>query len=104
MGLHWPQQAEELLRAAIADVQHSRDAMREQSKAPKTLNRRISSLSSFYKYLAGAATEFRLPIDVLNPAQFIARESSGPIEGPRALTATRTRQLMGLPAGDGVLD
>jgi hypothetical protein len=31
--------------------------MREQSKAPKTLNRRISSLSSSYKYLAGAAAE-----------------------------------------------
>jgi hypothetical protein len=27
------------------------------TKAPKTLNRRISSLSSFYKYLAGAAAE-----------------------------------------------
>src|SRR5215472_13684617 len=60
MRLRWPQQAEELLRASVADVQNWRDAMREQSKAPKTLNRRISSLSSFYKYLAGAAAEFRL--------------------------------------------
>ena len=64
MDLHWPQQAEELLRASVADVQHWLDAMREQSKAPKTLGRRISSLSSFYKYLAGAATEFRLPINL----------------------------------------
>jgi hypothetical protein len=30
--------------------------------APKTINRRISSLSSFYKYLAGAAAELRLPL------------------------------------------
>ena len=29
MGLRWPQQAEELLRASVADVQHWRDAMRE---------------------------------------------------------------------------
>src|SRR5215469_8721019 len=106
LGLRWPQQAEELLRASVADVQHWRDAMREQSKAPKTLNRRISSLSSFYKYLAGAAAESRLPINVPNPAhaQFIARESSDPLEGTRALSATRARQLMGLPAGDAVLD
>jgi site-specific recombinase XerD len=106
MGLGWPEQAGELLRALVADVQRWRDAMRAQGKAPKTLNRRISSLSSFYKYLAGAAAEFRLPINVPNPAhaQFIARESSDPLEGTRALTATRARQLMGLPAGDGVLD
>ena len=106
MGLRWPQQAEELLRASVADVQCWRDAMCEQSKAPRTLNRRISSLSSIYKYLAGAAAEFRLPINVPNPAhaQFIARESSDPLEGTRALTATRAHQLMGLPAGDGVLD
>jgi integrase len=47
-----------------------------------------------------------LSINVPNPAhaQFIARESSDPLEGTRALTATRARQLMGLPAGDGVLD
>jgi site-specific recombinase XerD len=106
MSLRWPEQVEELLRASVADVQRWRDAMRAQGKAPKTLNRRISSLSSFYKYLAGAAAEFRLPINVPNPAhaQFIARESSDPIEGTRALTATRARQLMGLPAGDDVLD
>ncbi len=106
LGLDWPEQAERLLRASVADVQRWRDAMREESKAPKTLNRRISSLSSFYKYMAGAAAELRLPINVPNPAhaQFIARESSDPLEGTRAPSATRARQLMGLPAGDSVLD
>jgi integrase len=76
------------------------------TKAPKTLNRHISSLSSFYKYVAGAAAELRLPVNLPNPAhaQFIARESSDPLESTRALTATRARQLMGLPAGDDVLD
>jgi hypothetical protein len=34
MSLRWPEQAEELLRASVADVQRWRDAMREQSKAP----------------------------------------------------------------------
>ena len=35
--------------------------------APKTINRRISSLSGFYKYLAASAAELRLPIVVPNP-------------------------------------
>ncbi len=54
--------------------------MLEESKAPKTINRRIASLSSFYKYLQGVASEFRLPITVPNPAhaQFIPRGSSDP--------------------------
>jgi hypothetical protein len=106
LSIQWPEQAEQLLRASVRDVQRWRDAMRAESKAPKTLNRRIFSLSSFYKYLAGAAAELRLPINVPNPAhaQFIARESSDALEGTRALSATRARQLMGLPAGDGVLD
>ena len=73
---------------------------------PKTLNRRVSSLSSFYKYLAGCAAEFRLPIVVPNPAhaQFIARAKSDPVEETRALSATRARQLMGMPARDTVID
>jgi site-specific recombinase XerD len=106
LGITWPQEAFRLLQASVADVQGWRDAMMAETKAPKTLNRRVSSLSSFYKYLAGCAAELRLPLNVPNPAhaQFIARESSDPLEGTRALSATRARQLMGLPAGDDELD
>lgn len=73
--------------------------------APKTMNRRISSLSSFYRYLAGAAAELRLPITVPNPAhaQFIARDSSDPVDETRALSETRARQLVAMPAGDSLL-
>ena len=72
--------------------------------APKTINRRIASLSSFYKYLQGVASEFRLPITVPNPAhaQFIPRGSSDPRDETKALSATRARQLMGLPSGDSL--
>jgi site-specific recombinase XerD len=106
MGIEWPSQASELLRASIQDVQAFRDQLAARDAAPKTLNRRISSLSSFYKYLAAAAAELRLPITVPNPAhaQFISRESTDPREETRALSATRARQLMGMPAGDSVLD
>lgn len=106
MGLRWPEQAMELLRISVQDVQSFRTFLLSQNAAPKTLNRRVSSLSSFYKYLAAAAAELRLPITVPNPAhaQFISRDSTDPREETRALSAARARQLVGLPAGNSVLD
>lgn len=106
MGIDWPLDSFEVLRASVSDVLAWRELMLEEGKAPKTVNRRVSSLSSFYKYLAGAAAELRLPITVPNPAhaQFVARSGSDPRDETRALTATRARQLMGLPAGDEALD
>src|ERR1017187_3661980 len=106
MGLTWPDQAIEVLRISIQDVLAFREQLLAKSAAPKTINRRISSLSSFYKYLGAAAAELRLPITVPNPAhaQFISRESTDARDETRALSATRARQLMGLPAGDGLLD
>jgi hypothetical protein len=78
MGMAWPEQATSLLSVSIKDVLAFRDSLLSQNAAPKTLNRRISSLSSFYKYLAAAAAELRLPITVPNPAhaQFISRQST----------------------------
>src|SRR5262245_35704822 len=106
LGIRWPEESTRLFTVSVADVLDFRGLMLEPSKAPKTINRRISSLSSFYKYLQGVAAEFRLPITVPNPAhaQFIPRASSDPREETKALSATRARQLMGLPAGDSVLD
>lgn len=106
MGLTWPNEATQLLRVSVQDVQRFRGQLFARNAAPKTLNRRISSLSSFYKYLAAAAAELRLPIMVPNPAhaQFISRESTDPREETRALSAARARQLVGLPAGNSVLD
>jgi site-specific recombinase XerD len=100
----WPGDATTLLRTSVADVHAWRDHLVAQGRAPKTLNRRIASLSSFFKYLQAAAAELRLPITVANPAhaQFLGREAADPREETRALSATRARQLMGLPAGDTV--
>src|SRR5437868_11094291 len=66
MQIEWPRDAIELLRISVKDVVAFRDELLEKNAAPKTLNRRISSLSSFYKYLAAAAAELRLPITVPN--------------------------------------
>lgn len=105
MQLRWPDDAIELLSASILDVQAWKDSMTKGSMAPKTLNRRVSSLSSFFKFLAGAAAELRLPITVPNPAhaQFISREASDPVEETRALSLARARQLMNMPKGEDVL-
>ncbi len=106
LGVRWPDESVRLFTVSVRDVLAFRHLMLEESKAPKTINRRIASLSSFYKYLQGVASEFRLPITVPNPAhaQFIPRGSSDPRDETKALSATRARQLMGLPAGDTVLD
>jgi site-specific recombinase XerD len=104
--IRWPDDATRLLTTSVVDVHDFRDRMIEDGKAPKTVNRRIASLSSFYKYLQGVAAEFRLPITVPNPAhaQFIPRGSSDPRDETKALSATRARQLMGMPSGDSVFD
>jgi integrase/recombinase XerC len=106
MGIAWPEQSASLLAVSVDDVQAFRQSLLDIGAAPKTLNRRISSLSAFYKYLHGAAAELRLPITVPNPAhaQFIARETPDPVEETRALSLTRARQLMTLPAGESVFD
>lgn len=107
MEFTWPDDALKLLTVKIVDVLAYVEYMRDECGcAPKTINRHIASLSSFYKYLAGAAAELRLPITVPNPAhaQFVTRQSSDPRDETKALTSTRARQLMGLPAGEDLVE
>jgi site-specific recombinase XerD len=105
-GIEWPKDAAQLLRVSILDVQAFREHMANHGGAPKTINRRISSLSSFYRFLGGAAAELRLPITVPNPAhaQFISRESSDPRDETRAMSETRARQLLAMVPGDSLLE
>jgi integrase/recombinase XerC len=107
MEFAWPEDAIKLLTVKINDVLEFVEQMQgEYGMASKTINRRVASLSSFYKYLAGAAAELRLPITVPNPAhaQFITRQSSDPRDETKALTNTRARQLMGMPASEDIVD
>ena len=105
LKFEWPKESTEMLAVSVADVMAWRDDLEKAGMAPKTINRRISSVSSFYKYLQAVAAEMRLPIVVPNPAhaQFIGRASQDPVDETKALTATRARQLMGLPQGDDVI-
>ena len=104
--IEWPRESLRVFSVSVTDVQAFRDELRRLDMAPKTLNRRVASISSFYKYLAAAAAEMRLPITVPNPAhsQFIARESSDPKDETKALSASRARQLMNMPSGDGLVE
>ena len=101
----WPEEGWRFLTATIGDVSSWRELMIEQGRAPKTINRRLASVSSFYKFLAGCASEARLPITVPNPAhvQFIQRLGSDPVHETQSLSATRARQLMGLVTGEDVM-
>ena len=85
LGVCWPEESTHLFTVSVADVLGFRDLMVEEDKAPKTINRRIASLSSFYKYLQGVASEFRLPITVPNPAhaQFIPRAHPTLVRRPK---------------------
>lgn len=103
LELDWPAESWKLLQATVPAVQAWRDYMNdERDLAPNTLNRRISSVSGFYRFMREAAAESRLPITVPNPAhsQFISREAQEPVTPTEALSATRVRQLLSLPEGD----
>ncbi len=92
-----------LLKVTVTQVQAWRDFLEhERDAAPNTLNRRVSSVSGFYRFIREAAAETRLPIIVPNPAhsQFISREVQEPVTPTEALSATRARQLMSLPEGE----
>jgi site-specific recombinase XerD len=93
VGIDWPDQAMALFPSRSRTCWPSASCWSEKNAAPKTINRRISSASSFYKYLAAAAAEMRLPITAPNPAhaQFISRESTDPREETRALSGTFDR-------------
>jgi site-specific recombinase XerD len=105
LGLRWPEEAHKLLSVGVADVQAFRDDMRRAGMAPKTINRRVCSIASFYKFLREAAAEAHLPIVIPNPAHahFISRERSDPVEETESLSLNMARKLLALPEGESVL-
>jgi site-specific recombinase XerD len=47
-GIEWPDQAIALYSVSVKDVLAFREQLVERNAAPKTINRRVSSVSSFY--------------------------------------------------------
>jgi site-specific recombinase XerD len=105
MTFRWPEDAPKLLTVRVADVQDYRSILSSSGMAPKTILRRLSSLSGFYRFMREIAADYRLPIVVPNPAhsQFLPRGAADPVDETQALSLSKARQLVTLPAGDGVL-
>jgi site-specific recombinase XerD len=105
-NLEWPEDAAKLFAVTVGQVHAYRDWMVTRCDAPKTINRRIASLSGFFKFLREVAAELRLPIQIANPAdkEFIARDNADPVQERRHFPAFKARQLFSLPAGESVLD
>ena len=101
----WPVEAPALFNVSVAQVHKYRDWMIARGDAPKTVNRRISSLSGFYRFLREVAAELRLPIQVANPGdkEFVARDNADAVEERRHFSAAKARQLIGLAEGESVL-
>lgn len=106
MGIAWPSCDWALLQVSVRDVQRWRDRLKRVDRlAPKTVLRRISSVSRFYEYMREQAADFRIPIVVPNPASknHIPRESSPPVAPTRALSRSNTRELLQLPKGQSLV-
>jgi len=106
LGYRWPEDAAMLMRISVSDVRDWHQSMVDAKRAPKTMHRRVSSLSSFYSYAQRVAANTHLPVNIPNPAHadFVGRDKTDPVNETEALTATRTRQLMALPAGENLID
>ena len=102
----WPESATALFSVTVGQVHAYRDGMVARGAAPKTVNRRISSLSGFFKFLREVAAEMRLPVQISNPAdkEFVARDVADPVEERRHFPASKARHLVSLPGKETVLD
>jgi len=105
-NLRWPEDATGLFAVTVGQVHAYRDWMVKRGDAPKTINRRLSSLSGFFKFLREVAAEMRLPIQVANPAEkdFVARDNADAVVERQHFSAAKARQLFSLPDGETVLD
>lgn len=105
LGCDWPERTSALLDVTPLQVMMFRAQLIAQNAAPKTVNRRIASLSSFYKFLAHVVAERQLNAIVANPAhaQFVPRLAGTPRKQTPAMSAEHARMLMELPQGESVL-
>ena len=101
LGIDWERNSHEFLSATVADVRTWRDELLAEGKAGATVNARLSAVSGFYRYMREVSvTEFRLPIQIPNPAhaQHIGRERAEPVTPTHYLTLTKAKKLLGLPS------
>lgn len=98
-----PGAAQELCRVTVQDVQRYRDYLVELDASPKTINGRLSALSSFYLFMREVAAEYRLPLNLPNPAhrEWVPRAQDTAKKPTKALSLTQVRELLVLPQNSG---
>ncbi len=101
MGWQWPRDAVRFLSVSVSQVQQYRTYCADHY-APKTVNRRLCSLSAWYKFLGAAAAEIRLPVQVPNPAhaQFVPRGRADAEKPTKELGVGAVRKLLALVEDD----
>ena len=107
LGIDWPTEDWRLLKCSVVDVQEWRNFMvKVEGRAPKTVLRRVTSVSRFYDYMREQASEFRLPLIVPNPAHknHIPREDSDAVSPTTELSFARVMELKELTSGRTLLD
>ena len=90
LGIRWPDESTRLFTVSVADVLAFRDQMLAESKAPKTINRRIASLSSLLQVPPGR----RLRVSA---AHHGPQSGTRPVHPPRLVRPARRDQG---PVGD----
>lgn len=103
--VRFPQGAEDLLRVSVHDVQRHRDELLAGGASHKTVNGRLSALSSFFEFLRAVAAEYRLPVNLPNPAHrdWNPRLKDKPKKLTRDLTLAQMHELLTLPKGEDVI-
>ncbi len=104
LGTPWRTGAS-LLTVSIVDVETIHESMLDHDAAPKTINRRLSALWSFYSICRARPPNCAYRSLCPNPAhaQFIAREPADAREETKACPS-RAGQLMNLASGESVLE
>lgn len=105
VGIKWPEESYRMFEISVSTVQTWFESMIDDEKAPKTINRRISSVSSFFRFMGAIAADLKLPINIGNPAhsQFLRRLPADPLKETGSLSATQARQLCGLPCEESAV-
>ena len=105
LQLDWEQRPWDALRVTVLDVRKFRDHLEGLGRAPKTIHGRLACLSSFYRYLAEAASEMRLPMVVPNPAgaKLVGWGESDAVTPTASISVSRMRKLLASTESDSVV-
>jgi integrase len=106
MGIDWPEDGSKFLAVTSRDVSAWRKHLVVRNRANKTINSRLAALSGFYSYLRRVGTEYRIPVQMPNPADkdFVKRLDDHPKHERTSLDLGQVRTIFSMPSGDTLVD